>query len=160
MSSESEVMTELRGLIGRTTEPGIREVEFGAIRRYAEAVGNPNPLYHDVEYARSSTYGEVIAPPGFFGWMKKVSAGAIEVLGPVFAAVLNAGLVRILDAGIDYEFFLPVRAGDVLTWWAKFVDAAEREGKSGRMVFLTMELSYMNQNGDLVAKVKQTFLAR
>jgi acyl dehydratase len=153
-------MTELRGLIGRMTEPGIREVEAGAIRRYAEAVGNPNPLYHDVEYARKSRYGGVIAPPGFFGWTKQVSAATIEVMGPVFAAVFNAGLVRILDAGIDYEFFLPVRAGEVLTWWAKFADAAEREGRSGQMVFLTMELSYMNQNGDLVARARQTFLAR
>jgi acyl dehydratase len=160
MTSDSGLMDELRGFIGLKTNPGFNEVERGAIRRYAEAVGNPNPLHTDVEYARKSRHGELICPPGFFGWPKQVNTGALEVMGPVFGAVFNAGLVRIIDAGIEYEFFLPVRAGDTLTWFAQFADAKEREGKQGKMAFLTMELTYMNQNGDMVAKARQTFLAR
>jgi acyl dehydratase len=160
MADDSGVMEELRGLIGTMTQPVINEIERGAIRRYAEAVGNPNPLYSNVEYAGNSKYGEVICPPGFFGWAKKVNPGAVEVMGPVFAAVFQAGLVRIIDAGVEYEFFLPVYAGDILTWYAKFADAKEREGKQGKMVFLTMELTYINQNGNMVAKARQTFLAR
>jgi acyl dehydratase len=160
MAGDSGVMDELRGFIGTMTEPVINEVERGAIRRYAGAVGNPNPLYSDVEYARNSRYGEVICPPGFFGWAKKVTAGAVAVMAPVFATVFNAGLVRIIDAGVEYELFLPVHAGDTLLWYARFADAKEREGKQGKMVFLTMELTYLNQRGDLVAKARQTFLAR
>lgn len=160
MASDSDLINELMGIIGSMTAPGINEVERGAIRRYVEAVDNPNPLYSDVEYARNSKYGEMICPPGFFGWPKKVHADAVEVMGPVFAAVLNAGLVRILDAGIEYDFFLPVHAGDTLTWYVKFADVKEREGKSGRMVFLTFEITYINQNGDTVAKTRETFLAR
>ncbi|KPJ51589.1 MAG: hypothetical protein AMJ37_04580 [Dehalococcoidia bacterium DG_18] len=160
MTEGSAVMDELRGLIGAMTEPGINEVERGAIRRYAEAVGNPNPLYSDVEYAKKSRYGEVICPPGFFGWPIKASTGAVEVMAPVFSALFKAGLVRILDGGMSYEFFLPVRAGDTLTWYARFVDAREREGKTGKMVFLSFETTYINQRGDLVAKARNTFLAR
>ena len=160
MTEGSALMDELRGLIGAMTEPGINEVERGAIRRYAEAVGNPNPLYSDVEYARKSRYGEVICPPGFFGWPMKASTGAVEVMAPVFSALFKAGLVRILDGGMSYEFFLPVRAGDTLTWYARFADVREREGKTGKMVFLTTEITYINQHGDLVAKVRQTFIAR
>jgi len=160
MTEGSAVMDELRGLIGAMTEPGINEVERGAIRRYAEAVGNPNPLYSDVEYAKKSRYGEVICPPGFFGWPIKASTGAVEVMAPVFSALFKAGLVRILDGGMSYEFFLPVRAGDTLTWYARFVDAREREGKTGKMIFLSFETTYINQRGDLVAKARNTFLAR
>ena len=160
MAEESAVMSELRKLLNTTTQPVINEVERGAIRRYAEAVGDPNPLYHDIEYARDSSYGGLISPPGFYGWATKVTSAAVEMMGAVFATVFNAGLVRILDAGVEYECFLPVRAGDTLAWYARFADVSEREGKSGTMVFITMEITYLNQQGDLVARRRQTFLAR
>ncbi|MEE9490988.1 MAG: MaoC family dehydratase N-terminal domain-containing protein [Dehalococcoidia bacterium] len=160
MTEGSAIMDELRGLIGIMTEPVINEVERGAIRRYAEAVGDPNPLYCDMEYAKNSRYGELICPPGFFGWPTKVSSGVMEVMGALFGALFKAGLVRILDGGREYEFLLPVHAGDTLAWYAKFADVREREGKTGKMVFLTTEITYINQHGDLVAKVRQTFIAR
>ncbi|MBE0481284.1 MAG: MaoC family dehydratase N-terminal domain-containing protein [Dehalococcoidia bacterium] len=160
MAADSGVMAELRQFIGTVTAPGLNEVERGAIRRYAEAVEDPNRLYSDFEYAAGSRFGGLIAPPGFFGWPLKVSTAAMEVMAPVFETVLKAGLFRILDAGVEYDFFLPVRADDILTWYARFADASEREGKAGRMVFLTMELVYLNQNGDTVARRRQTFLAR
>lgn len=161
MSDGSEVIEKLGKFIGTTTPPGINEVERGAIRRYAEAVGDPNPLYYDVEYASKSRYKGLISPPGFFGWPVKVSVGAMEIMAPIFEILFSAGLVRILDAGIDYDFFLPIRAGDTLIWYARFADAKERTSKSGeRMVFITMELTFVNQNGDTVARRRQTFIAR
>ena len=160
MTEVSGVVEELRRFIGTTTAPGINEVERGAIRRYAEAVGDPNPLHTNVEYAKKSRYKELICPPGFFGWPSRVNTAAMEMMAPVFETVFKAGLVRILDGGVDYDFFLPVRAGDTLAWYARFVDVKEREGKAGgKMVFLTMEISYLNQKGDLVARRRQTFIA-
>ena len=160
MTDETGLIDELRGMLGVMTQPGINEVERGAIRRYCEAVGNPNMLFTDVEYARSKGYSDVICPPGFFGWPRGVQAATVEVMGPVFAAVLNAGLLRILDAGDEYEFFIPITAGDTLSWYIKFHDVNMREGKSGPMVFLTFENTYLNQNGDTVARYRKTFLAR
>jgi len=160
MTEGSAVVEELREFIGITTEPVVNEIERGAIRRYAEAVGDPNPLYSDVEYARNCKYGELICPPGFFGWPRKVSSGAMETIGPMFGPLFKAGLFRIFEAGREYEFLLPVRAGDTLTWYWKFVNVSEREGRSGKMVFLTWEITYINQNGDLVAKSRPTYIAR
>lgn len=161
MNADSDVLKELKKFIGTTTPPGINEVEPGAIKRYAEAVEDPNPLYSDIEYARNSRYKGIISPPGFFGWPVKVSTGAMEMMAPIFEILFKAGLFRILDGGVEYDFFLPVRAGDTLAWYARFADAKERVSKSGeRMVFITMELTYINQNGDMVAKKRQTFIAR
>ena len=42
---------------------------------------------------------------------------------------MNAGYFRILDAGKSYEFFLPVRSGDILVGSPKIEDIAEKEGK-------------------------------
>jgi len=160
MAGESDLIKELRGMLGAMTAPGINEVERGSIRRYCDAVGNPNPIFTDVEFARSRGHSDVLCPPGFFGWPRGVQSETVEVMGPVFAAVLNAGLLRILDAGDEYEFFLPIHAGDTLSWYIRFHDVNEREGKSGNMVFLTFENTYLNMNGDVVAKSRKTFLAR
>ncbi len=158
MTEGSAITDELRSMIGMATEPVIMEVERGAIRRYADAIGDPNPLFSDVEYARNSRYGEVICPPGFFGWPLK-RGGMMELLGTIGGALFRAGVPRILDGGVDYEFFLPIRAGDILTSHGKFADFREREGRTGKMLFITMETTYLNQNGDLVAKARSTLIA-
>ena len=59
---------EMKECIGMVDPPAVYEVEKGSIRRYAEAVGDNNPLYRDEAYASKSRYGGIIAPPGFFGW--------------------------------------------------------------------------------------------
>src|SRR5579884_1325558 len=40
-------------------------VEAGHIMLFARSVGDPNPVYHDEEYARRSEVGGIIAPPTF-----------------------------------------------------------------------------------------------
>ena len=153
------VPDELKQYIGKIDPPHVREVEAGAIRRYAEAVGNENPLYSDIEYASRSRYGGIIAPPGFFGW---ASAGVPESEGimAMMTAIINAGYYRILDGGMSYEFFLPVRAGDTLIDSPKIKDINAKEGKSGVMMICEFETTYLNQNGDLVAKASQTLIGR
>jgi acyl dehydratase len=154
---------EAKQFIGRTDPPIIRHVEKGAIRRYAEAVGNDNPLHYDEEYARKTKYGSIIAPPGFWGWPTKTpssSTGLAEIVGELQAALARGGFPRILDGGISYDFFLPVRAGDIIVASPKVTGLSEKEGKSGAMIICNFETTYVNQNGDLVAKSYQTFIAR
>jgi hypothetical protein len=52
---------ELQQFIGKVAPPIIKVVETGAIRRYADAVGNHNPIYSDEEYAGGTRYGGIIA---------------------------------------------------------------------------------------------------
>lgn len=149
---EPQVITDdMAGLIGTQSAPVIMEVERGAIRRYAEAVGDPNPLYSDVEYARKSKYGEMICPPGFFGWPTK-RRGMAE--GPRLRDMIaKAGPRRVVDNGGELEFMLPMRAGDTLTAVTKNADIYEEVGRSGnRLLLVIRETTYMNQNGDVVAK--------
>lgn len=154
---------EVGQFVGKLGMPVLREVETGAVRRYAEAVGNDNPLYRDEEYAAKSSYGGIISPPGFFGWPVKpvrATTGHPDIVLDLQEALARAGFPRILDGGIVYEFYLPVRVGDMLVSSVTIRDIAEKEGKSGRMMVCNFETSYLNQNGDLVAKSQQTFIAR
>jgi len=152
------VPDSLKQYIGKVDPPHLREVEKGAIRRYADAVGDDNPLYYDEEYAKKSRYGCIIAPPGFFGWAKKTISSSEGLIG-LIGAMIEAGYAGILDGGMAYDFYLPIRVGDTLVGSPKVADIALKEGKT-KMMILRFETSYTNQNGDLVAKSYQTLIGR
>jgi len=153
------VPEEAKRLIGKVDPPYVREVEGGAVRRYADAVGNGNPLYQDEEYAKKARYGGLIAPPGFFGWPVKTEPQSESVLAAM-AAVEKAGYHRLLDGGIVYDFFRPVRVGDRLIVYMKVRDIVERESKGGTMIVMELEANYLDEKGDLVARSCQTLIRR
>ena len=157
------ISEEVTKLIGKVGDIRIMEVERGAIKRYADAIDDHNPLYWDEEYARGSRYGSIVAPPGFFGWPTRWTEGMPilpELVAKVSAILAQAGYSRSLDGGIEYEFFCPVRAGDVLTALTRILDIYEQEGKTGKLFFLVVETTYTNQDGNLVAKVRRTLIRR
>jgi len=157
MAEGSKITPEIKTMIGLWSEPVVLEVEKGAIVRYCDAVDDNNPLYRNEEYARNTRYGGIISPPGFFGW--PVGGGNIEAgMARVVGAVAQAGMLRILDGGIEYNFYAPVRAGDILMTYGKLADAREKTTSQGSMVFLTIEQKYLNQNGVLVALARQTLI--
>lgn len=150
-------------MVGRASEPFVLEVEKGAIKKFADAVGDYSPLYWDEEYARNSRNGGIVAPPGFFGW-PATWRGAMPFFNAfrteVMAKLQEAGYGRLLDGGIDYEFFQPVRAGDTLVGVMKFADIYERAGKSSSMAIAVFETTYTNQNGARVAVARQSLIMR
>ena len=55
-----------------------------------------------------------------------------------------------------YKRQKPVQAGDVITATTKVVDIYEREGRLGKMLFVISETTYKNQDGEIVAKARNT----
>jgi len=159
MAEGSIITEELRKLIGVTAgEPVTFKVEEGAIQRYAQAIGDPNPLYNDVEYAAKSRHGRLMCPPGFTGW--PVKAGGVPMFELVEALVKAGAPPRLLDGGIEYEFLVPMGAGDVLTATTKVADIVEKEGKSGKFMLATIETTFVNQNGDVAVRALASFINR
>ena len=154
------VPKEVANLLGKPIgEPQIWEVEKGAIRRFADAIDDPSPLHRDMEYARNSKYGTIIAPTGFCGW--PIKGGLMEGLGLIMGPMVTAGYPVILDAGVEFECFVPIRAGDILSCHSKIADIAEKTSKSGKgMLVLTAEANYLNQNGDKAVTVRSSFICR
>ncbi len=162
---------EVSKFIGQTSDTSIFEVEKEVIRRFADAVDDPNPLYWDEEYAKKSRYGAMIAPPGFISsywfsgrptkWPKRGETTS-KTGRQLSDALSKAGYTNpgVIDTGIEYEFFYPVRAGDTITVSSVIKDIIEREGKTGKMAFITTETTYINQNGDLAAKARGTSIQR
>jgi acyl dehydratase len=141
---------ELRAKAGKEQVVETLEVEKSIIRNFAEAIGDPNPLFNDEEYAKSKGYNSIIAPPGFF--QSAVMSSAFTRLRP------RMPLGRAVDAGGEWEIYLPVEAGDVLTNTFKFVDAVQEEGKKGMKTFVKFETEHVNQRGELVAKSRSQLL--
>lgn len=156
---------EVTRFIGKVSATSIFEVEREAIRRFADAIDDPNPLYWDEEYAQKSRYGAIIAPPGFISapwfagrsakWEKRESP-SVAAVGEVWPAVVNAGYGRVLDGRIEYEFGPPVQAGDTIKSASVVKDIVERPSQTGKTVFLITETTYTNQKGESVAKVRET----
>ncbi len=165
-SGASLLSEELSKLIGQSVDVSVFEVEKEPIRRFADAVGDLNPLYWDEDYARGSRFGSIIAPPGFISslwflarpvkWARKERM--TESLGPptVMDALARAGYKRVLDTGIDYEFFEPAKAGDTVSSVCVVRDIMERGTGEAKAAFLITETSYTNQRGKLLAKARST----
>lgn len=147
MGTEGLITEEMQDKVGKALEPIIYEVEAGAIRRFAEAVGDPNPAYWDEDYAAGTWHGKVIAPPGFFGWPV---GGDFQIPEDILVK-FDVPYRRVLNGGIDCEFHHPIHPGDVIVGSMKLSDLFEREGKRGRMLFVIIETTYRNQQGKVVA---------
>jgi acyl dehydratase len=144
--AQSLITEEMKRVVGVPTEPTVIEIDKSAILRFCEAVGDPNPMWLDGDYARSHRYGGIVAPPTF------LAAARLRGARPT----VPHGLKRVLDGGGEWEFFRPVRLGDVLTVTTKVIDLTEREGKMGKMLFIVTETTWKNQSNELVAKAKGT----
>ena len=135
-------MSEIdRSLIGQFSEPFEVEVEKGAIRRFAEAIGDANPLYHDEAYARSLGHASLVAPPTFPTCFRPPQEP------PWFA---NLDRRRVVAGQMSFEIHRPIVAGMRLSCRLRFVGVEDKAGSKGRMELLHQELQGRDDAGELV----------
>ena len=155
MPEGSLITNELRKLIDVSSEPIIFKVEEGAIQRYAQAIGDPNSLYNDPDYASKTRHGRLLAPPGFTGWPVKAGIPTDKL----FESLAKAGAPqRLLDGGVEFEFIDPVGAADVLTATTRIASITERETRLGKTMFTTVEITFVNQAGNVALKSQSTLI--
>lgn len=139
--NDTVISPELKSFIGLESIPVTYDIERHAVERFAAAIGDSNPLYSNRDVAESSSYGGLIAPPTFFR----------SLLPGDYPKPYPEPFAHILDGGSKYRFNEPVRVGDQITVVRKIVDLFEKHGRMGTMLFKISEISYMNQQGRLVA---------
>jgi acyl dehydratase len=156
-----ELPAETRACIGRVTEH-VYDVTRKDIRRYAQAIGDPNPLYHDEQYARSLQHGGIIAPPLFCHTLAFEDVPADQLRADGLPTELDVPLPteRAVGGGSLFEVGVPVRPGDVITVRKTISDIYGKSGKSGDLFFVVLDTTYTNQNGELVAHERGTFVNR
>jgi hypothetical protein len=112
------------------------------IRRWAHySVGDDNPLFSDVEYAKRTAHGVVVAPPTF--------------LYTIDSGIIAPGMpgIQWIFAGSRFEHFHPVKAGDTVTARARLIDVQIKSSRNvSRYVNQVGEVLYSNQHGQLVSR--------
>lgn len=123
--------------------PAIYEpIALHDIRRWAHySVGDDNPLWSSVDYAKSTVWATNIAPPTF--------------LYSIDTGIVAPGMrgVQWIFAGGTWQLNKPVRPGDVISAKARLIDVKEKSGRNvERFVSQIGEVIYTNSSGDLVAR--------
>jgi acyl dehydratase len=97
-----------RDFIGRAFPPSEPyEVSRVKIKEFAEAIGDPNPIYRDREAAKAAGHPDVIAPPTF---PIVISLSGGDLLDPE----LGLNFAMVVHGEQRFEYQRPLRAGDVV----------------------------------------------
>jgi acyl dehydratase len=114
-----------------------------AIRKFADGIGDPNPLWRDRVYAASTVYGSLAAPPS---WVNSVL--------PTWVLQGLPG-VHSLHSSTDWEFYRPILLNDRITPECYFTGCRVVKSEfAGRSILERQESRFYNQKGELVARAK------
>jgi len=163
---EPLITESANALVGVETETYLGEIRLRDCQRYAIAVGDLNPLYFDEDYARTSAYGGVVAPPNMLTAIRGWGAGArdddlaIDGVVDLPEEKLPIRLKRRMAGGQDLQFHAPVRPGDRITRRGGIVSLEEHAGQSGTFVIMLREDRYYNEREELLVTCRETVLVR
>lgn len=135
----------------RRSAVAIHEIEKGAIRRFAAAIGDPNPLYHDEDIAVARGFRSLIAPPTF-GFTLRPGSDVRADLGLDWRNVLH-GEQR-------FRYHQPITAGDRVAVEAELLDLYEKRGSSGSMTFIVVDTTGRLDGGPLLYEARTLTLVR
>ena len=128
------------------------EVSRELIRRFADAIGDPNPAYRDVEAAKALGHPEVIAPPTFLTVLGFRFGGT----GPMSDPALGLNYALVVHGEQRYVHHRPVRPGDVLTATSVVEDIRD----AGRNELLTIRQEIRTTEGEQIATAYNTIVSR
>ena len=121
-----------------------------AVRRFAICIGDDNPLFTDPEYAASTRWGGIIAPPAF---EKSMGISRNPEMDPDEAHATRKALrgVQLYHSGGENFYWRPITDGTKLyrSRYVKAVDDKKSEF-SGRSVVVTNGLDLWDENDTTV----------
>jgi acyl dehydratase len=124
-------------IVGAESPAEMVEVTAEAIRQFADAIGDDNPLYHDEAVARAAGHSALIAPPTYVTKFRQF-VGALPI-DPI--------KMRLLHGEEEYVYTRPLYAGDKLTIQTRIAEIRQRPGKGGIMTFATLETTGTDSSG-------------
>ena len=185
MKSTSTLLTdEVRSYIGTETAlfPAFDPVERGAVRRFAQAIMDLDPILMDGSVA-DGKYGGPVAPPlfpltqhrlpfnapdfvslraedqDFDGTRAEVTTGEADAKLTALPT-LPLGPLALLNGGSEIELYRYLRHGETLSSKSRYADIYERQTSKGLMLFVVTDTEYLDADGKLVARVRRTTIRR
>ena len=127
------------------------EVTRDGIRHFAYCIPDSNALYLDEEYAATTRWRGIIAPPGYL-----YSHGSPAWLGrmPGLKGPNGQELTGSDNATEAWEFLRPVRPGDTVLSYGKIAAIEPKKSrKLGDAILVNEEMRFTNQQGEIVARL-------
>lgn len=140
-----------RKFIGHKFDPFPVEVERGAVRLFAKAIGETDPIYFDEAAARAAGYPAIATPLTF--------VASLVALSPQYfptAALLGFSEENVLHVGQEYDFFSEICVGDRLTLQEQIVDLYDK--RDGALNFVVTAIELRRGTGELAAISRETLL--
>jgi len=132
------------------------------IKRFAQAIGEDNPVHFDEDYAKSTKHGVVLAPPLFcqIFTFEDVPPDQLPNDGSPTEIDIPIPAQRTVGGASSYEIFQRVKVGDQITAKSMLTDVFTKQGKSGKLYFVVVETEFSDQEKKLVAKETATYIKR
>jgi acyl dehydratase len=127
------------------------EVGREKIRDFADAIGDPNPAYRDIDAAKALGHTDVIAPPTFAIIITMRASGTA-----VFDPDLGLNYALVVHGEQQFTHHRPIRAGDVLTARSTVIDIRD----AGKNELLKISTELTSADGELVCTAINTIVSR
>jgi acyl dehydratase len=120
------------------------------VRRWAQAMQNPNPLHFDQDFARTTSDGQVVAPQSFI-----LACAVRHGIVPSIQGALPGS--HQMNAGDEWWFSERVNVGDSITSVRQAIDyRIATTNFAGPTVFQRGDTTYLNQSGRVLARQRAT----
>ena len=144
MQDNSLINPEARAMVGAETPLGEPlEVEIGAVLKFYSSIGFDLP---NLETKRDKKKKKFEVPAIFLDY-NIPSGDEREITDKIPLPVQNR--MRVKD---EIELIHPIYTGDTIRAKTRIVDMFEKDGKTGRLVFILTETEYINQHDVVVRK--------
>lgn len=132
-----------KDFIGKESAKVKNVIERGAVKKFAEAIGDPHPIFTDEEFGKVSRYKTNIAPPTF---PRVLEFGEIAGLHLPEKGLIHGEQV--------FKYKRPLLVGEEIYCYSKVENSVEKKGASGSMCFLTISENGEDENGELIFSSK------
>ncbi|WP_066256121.1 MaoC family dehydratase N-terminal domain-containing protein [Neobacillus drentensis] len=139
-----------RSLIGKVNEPVYLDIEKGAIRKFARAIGDDNPVYHDEAAAKAKGYPSLLAPLTFPTTFREIE--------PEWYTKIDKS--TLLHGEQEYEYFRRFYAGERIKCIEKVIDVFEKTGRNGKLTFIVRDKEGFDGAEELIFRERQTLVVR
>ncbi|MPZ00988.1 MAG: MaoC family dehydratase [Actinophytocola sp.] len=134
-------------------DPRVVTIERGRLRFFAQAIGETDPIYSDVDVAKQAGHADLPVPPTFFFSMELESPDAFGYLSE-----LDIDLRRVLHGEQSFTYHSMAYAGETLTLRPRIVDAYSKKG--GTLDFIVKRTNIERADGAPVADATSVIIAR
>lgn len=134
-------------IIGKKSNRVKNTVSREAVVTFAAAIGDPHPIYVDESYGKTTRFKQNLAPPTF---PRTFQYG--EVPG------LNLPKKGLIHGEQTYHYTRPLMVGEDVYCFLEVEAYVEKEGKSGKMGFLTLVGVGEDVDGDVLFSAKQVIV--